>query len=61
MYSETDKWCGQFERCKGCHLQSQCMVRPEELAIVFEDGKPVDLWAVRTRKMIMDELNKKPA
>ncbi len=54
----TKDWCGRFDKCDGCKLQSECAVRPEELFIVFEDGKPVDRWAIRTSEMIKRELEK---
>ncbi|WP_214660257.1 antirestriction Ral family protein, partial [Escherichia coli] len=22
---DTNQWCGQFKRCNGCKLQSECM------------------------------------
>ncbi|HAM6167461.1 TPA: hypothetical protein IB748_004836 [Escherichia coli] len=25
---DTNQWCGQFKRCNGCKLQSECMVKP---------------------------------
>ncbi|MDH1171412.1 antirestriction Ral family protein [Pantoea agglomerans] len=56
MNSITDKWCGQFKKCNGCKLQSECMVKPEEMAPIFVDGKMVDKWAIRTTKMIEREL-----
>ncbi|MDA4558077.1 antirestriction Ral family protein [Escherichia coli] len=24
---DKNQWCGQFKRCNGCKLQSECMVR----------------------------------
>ncbi len=56
MNSITDKWCGQFKKCNGCKLQSECMVKPEEMVPIFVDGKMVDKWAIRTTKMIEREL-----
>lgn len=53
---DTNQWCGQFERCKGCKLDAECMVKPEEMALVIEDGKYVDRWAIRTTAMIAREL-----
>lgn len=49
---DTSKWCGQFNKCKGCKLDSGCMVRPEEMALVMEDGLIIDKWAIRTTAMI---------
>ncbi len=49
---DTNQWCGQFKRCNGCKLQSECMVKPEEMFPVMEDGKYVDKWAIRTTAMI---------
>ena len=45
---DKNQWCGQFKRCNGCKLQSECMVKPEEMFPVMEDGKYVDKWAIRT-------------
>ncbi|MDH2365423.1 antirestriction Ral family protein [Providencia rettgeri] len=53
---DTSKWCSQFKKCKGCKLDSECMVRPEEMALVVEGGKIVDRWAIRTAAMIAREL-----
>ncbi|NPG89656.1 restriction endonuclease [Escherichia coli] len=47
-----------FKRCNGCKLQSECMVKPEEMFPVMEDGKYVDKWAIRTTAMIARELGK---
>lgn len=58
MVSETYPWCSKFNKCNGCKLQSECMVRPEELNIVFVDGEPVDLWAARVKEMILSHINK---
>lgn len=44
---DTNQWCGQFKRCNGCKLQSECMVKPEEMFPVMEDGKYVDKWPMR--------------
>lgn len=55
---DKNQWCGQFERCNGCKLQSECMVKPEEMFPVMEDGKYVDKWAIRTTAMIARELGK---
>ncbi|RXO38215.1 restriction endonuclease [Salmonella enterica] len=55
---DTNQWCGQFDRCKGCKLDAECMVKPEEMALVIEDGKYVDRWAIRTTAMISRELEK---
>ena len=49
---DTNQWCGQFKRCNGC------MVKPEEMFPVMEDGKYVDKWAIRTTAMIARELGK---
>ncbi|EPT7016837.1 antirestriction Ral family protein, partial [Cronobacter sakazakii] len=43
---------------KGCKLDAECMVKPEEMALVREDGKIVDKWAIRTTAMIERELEK---
>ena len=56
MNSITDKWCSQFKKCNGCKLQSECMVKPEEMVPIFVDGIMVDKWAIRTTKMIEREL-----
>lgn len=53
---ETNQWCVRFKRCNGCHLQSGCMVRPEEMTPIMEDGVFVDWWAIRTTAMIAREL-----
>lgn len=53
---DTNKWCSQFPKCKGCKLDAECLVRPEEMALVIEDGKYVDRWAIRTTAMIAREL-----
>ena len=53
---DTNQWCGQFKRCNGCKLQSECMVKPEEMFPVMEDGKYVDKWAIRTTALIAREL-----
>lgn len=55
---DKNQWCGQFKRCNGCKLQSECMVKPEEMFPVMEDGKYVDKWAIRTTAMIARELGK---
>lgn len=55
---DTNQWCGRFKRCHGCKLQSECMVKPEEMAPIFEDGVFVDRWAIRTTAMIARELKK---
>lgn len=52
MTIDTNQWCGQFIRCKGCKLDAECMVRPEEMSLIKEDGKFVDRWAIRTAEMI---------
>ena len=52
MTIDTNQWCSQFIRCKGCKLDAECMVKPEEMALVIEDGKYVDRWAIRTTAMI---------
>lgn len=49
---DKNQWCGQFKRCNGCKLQSECMVKPEEMFPVMENGKYVDKWAIRTTAMI---------
>ncbi|ECA5870478.1 restriction endonuclease, partial [Salmonella enterica subsp. enterica serovar Rissen] len=49
---DTNQWCGRFVKCKGCKLDAECMVKPEEMALVREDGKIVDKWAIRTTAMI---------
>ncbi|HGK4675211.1 TPA: antirestriction Ral family protein [Kluyvera georgiana] len=54
----TNDWCGQFKKCNGCKLQAECMVKPEEMALIKEDGKYVDRWAIRTTAMIARELEK---
>ncbi|WP_109399492.1 antirestriction Ral family protein [Proteus sp. TJ1640] len=56
---DTNQWCSQFKKCKGCNLDAECMVKPEEMALVVEDGKIVDKWAVRTATMIERELKRK--
>ena len=55
---DTNQWCGRFKRCNGCNLQSECMVRPEEMAPTMEDGIFIDRWAIRTTAMIERELKK---
>ncbi|HGD7847174.1 TPA: antirestriction Ral family protein [Escherichia coli] len=55
---DKNQWCGQFKRCSGCKLQSEYMVKPEEMFPVMEDGKYVDKWAIRTTAMIARELGK---
>ncbi|WP_097512551.1 antirestriction Ral family protein [Escherichia coli] len=55
---DKNQWCGQFKRCNGCKLQSECMVKPEEMFPVMEDGKYVDKWEIRTTAMIARELGK---
>lgn len=49
---DTNQWCSRFVKCKGCKLDAECMVKPEEMALVREDGKIVDKWAIRTTEMI---------
>lgn len=56
MTIDTNQWCGQFIKCRGCKLDAECMVKPEEMALVIEDGKHVDRWAIRTTAMIAREL-----
>ncbi|MCX9108212.1 MULTISPECIES: antirestriction Ral family protein [Providencia] len=53
---DTSKWCSQFKKCKGCKLDAECMVRPEEMVLVMEDGLIIDKWAIRTTAMIAREL-----
>lgn len=55
---DTNQWCGRYVKCKGCKLDAECMVKPEEMALVREDGKIVDKWALRTTAMIARELEK---
>lgn len=55
---DTNKWCSRFDRCKGCRLDAECQIRPEELAIVFENGRPVDKWDLRISVRIREELLK---
>ncbi len=38
---DTNQWCSRFVKCKGCKLDAECMVKPEEMALVREDGKIV--------------------
>lgn len=54
--SDAYRWCSQFKKCKGCKLDSECMVKPEEMALFIEDGKYVDRWAIRATAMIAREL-----
>ena len=49
---DKNQWCGQFKRCNGCKLQSEYMVKPEEMFPVMEDGKYVDKWAIRATAII---------
>lgn len=49
---DTNQWCSRFVKCKGCKLDAECMVKPEEMALVREDGNIVDKWAIRTTAMI---------
>ncbi|EJT9651519.1 restriction endonuclease [Salmonella enterica] len=53
---DTNQWCSRFVKCKGCKLDAECMVKPEEMVLVIEDGKYVDRWAIRTTAMIAREL-----
>ncbi|HAG3415638.1 TPA: restriction endonuclease [Salmonella enterica] len=55
---DTNQWCSRFVKCKCCKLDAECMVKPEEMALVREDGKIVDKWAIRTTAMIARELEK---
>ncbi|HAU3141569.1 TPA: restriction endonuclease [Salmonella enterica] len=55
---DTNQWCSRFVKCKDCKLDAECMVKPEEMALVREDGKIVDKWAIRTTAMIARELEK---
>ncbi|EOV9219077.1 restriction endonuclease [Proteus sp. G4380] len=56
MTIDTNQWCGQFKKCKGCKLDAECMVKPEEMALVKENGVIIDKWAIRTTAMIAREL-----
>ncbi|EAA6339920.1 antirestriction Ral family protein [Salmonella enterica] len=56
--TDTNQWCSRFVKCKGCKLDAECMVKPEEMALVRVDGKIVDKWAIRTTAMIARELEK---
>lgn len=56
---DTNQWCSQFTKCKGCKLDAACMVRPEEMSLVIEDGNIVDRWAIRTTEMIAKEIEKR--
>lgn len=56
--TDTNQWCSQFPKCKGCKLDAECMVKPEEMSLVRENGKVVDRWAIRTTAMIARELEK---
>ena len=53
MTIDTNQWCGRYVKCKGCKLDAECMVKPEEMALVR-----VDRWAIRTTAMIARELEK---
>ncbi|EMC4146342.1 restriction endonuclease [Cronobacter sakazakii] len=55
---DTTQWCSRFIKCKGCKLDAECMVKPDEMFPVMEDGKYVDKWAIRTTAMIERELEK---
>lgn len=55
---DTNEWCAQFKKCKGCKLDAECMVKPEEMALVKENGVIIDKWAIRTTAMIAKELEK---
>lgn len=56
MTIDTNQWCSQFKKCKGCKLDAECMVKPEEMALVKENGVIIDKWAIRTTAMITKEL-----
>ncbi|MBO8263433.1 restriction endonuclease [Proteus mirabilis] len=56
MTIDTNQRCGQFKKCKGCKLDAECMVKPEEMALVKENGVIIDKWAIRTTAMIAREL-----
>lgn len=56
MTIDTNQWCSQFKKCKGCKLDAECMVKPEEMALVKENGVIIDKWAIRTTAMIAREL-----
>ncbi|PPA54174.1 antirestriction Ral family protein [Escherichia coli] len=58
MSSQIKHSPGNPGRFNGCKLQSECMVKPEEMFPVMEDGKYVDKWAIRTTAMIARELGK---
>lgn len=56
--SETEKWCVQFKGCRGCKLESGCSVGPLDSNPYIKDGMIIDPWAIRTRKMILEEIKK---
>ncbi|MEM6050486.1 antirestriction Ral family protein [Erwinia sp. P7711] len=56
MNTDVQRWCGQFKRCNGCKLQSECMVKPEDGPPYIKNGVVVDPWANRTTEMIKREL-----
>ncbi|MBZ4137544.1 hypothetical protein JYG55_21780 [Escherichia fergusonii] len=40
---DKNQWCGQFKRCNGCKLQSECMVKPEEMFPVMDSKECIDV------------------
>ncbi len=47
---DTNQWCSRFVKCKGCKLDAECMVKPEEMALVREDGNIVDNGQLEPRQ-----------
>ncbi|MBS8303376.1 restriction endonuclease [Escherichia coli] len=56
---DKNQWCGQFKRCNGCKLQSECMVKPEEMFPVMEDGKYVDKCEPPRKSWRLNSLRKR--
>ncbi|MGK9174150.1 restriction endonuclease [Yokenella regensburgei] len=54
--SDAYKWCSQFNKCKGCKLDSECAVGPMDKDPYIKDGVIIDPWAIRTTEMIKREL-----
>nr|DAM64814.1 MAG TPA: antirestriction protein [Caudoviricetes sp.] len=52
MTTDTNKWCSQFVKCKGCKLDSECAVGIHDSHPYIKEGVIIDPWAIRTTAMI---------
>ncbi|EHX8108565.1 DUF551 domain-containing protein [Escherichia coli] len=43
---DKNQWCGQFKRCNGCKLQSECMVTKTAVLVAVEFDRKGD-WRMK--------------